>query len=100
MKHDSVDSLLKKVKKEKLLVNNLFEHDIGTWQANLRDTNGNCTNYGFGKNPQEALNNALADTPRLAHLTETRRHVQLTATATIIAATKQGRKPRRRVRLD
>ncbi len=97
MKHVSIESLLKEIKKEKLFVNNLFEHDNGTWQANLRDINSNCTNYGFGKIPQEALSNALADTDRIARRGYWKEHPTQPKTKT---KTKQNIKPRRRVRLD
>ncbi len=87
-----VDSLLKKIKKEKMFLHNLFEHDNGTWQANLRDINGNCTNYGFGHSPQEAIRNALTDTPR----------PQRQSFPPFNGVTKklQKHKSRRRVRLD
>jgi len=42
------------------LVNNLFQHDDVTWQANFRKRDNKIfTIFGYGKTPHKALANAL-----------------------------------------
>lgn len=43
-----------------LLVNNLFQHDSGRWQANLRSPDHRWAEFGHGATLQEALAAAWA----------------------------------------
>lgn len=58
----SIYTLFAEIRDRGLLVNNLFQLDDGTWQANLR-TLDDCTEFGLGATPDEALSACLAKYP-------------------------------------
>jgi hypothetical protein len=55
----SVDSLLMEIAERGWMVNNLFQRDDSTWQANLR-TSTHFTHFGVGTTALEALAEAIA----------------------------------------
>lgn len=57
---DTIEALLAICRERAIRVNNLFEHDDGTWQANLRCADG-TTEFARGGTALEALNGALVN---------------------------------------
>ena len=54
----TLEDLLADISSRGWLVNNLFQRDNGTWQANLR-TSTHATGYGYANSPALALSLAI-----------------------------------------
>lgn len=54
-----LDDLLSAISDSSVRVNNLFQRDDGTWQANVREGE-ECFEFGVGATPYEAMSKALA----------------------------------------
>ncbi len=53
-----ISALLAEAHERGFRLNNLFEHDSGLWQANLR-SDTHATDFGYGETPEAALTAAI-----------------------------------------
>ena len=58
----SLENLIREARDEGFYINNLFQHDNGSWQANLRTIkpdSGPSLHFAYGKGPRAALRKAI-----------------------------------------
>lgn len=53
-----IETLIEEINAAGLRVNNLFQREDRTWQANLWEWHGNAHDFGYGVTPLEALQRA------------------------------------------